>query len=312
VLSVAAIAAVAAVLGGVAAVTARDGRIVVIGLLVAAVASPLVADPLPSSLAVTARILGALLAAYLLWVVAGAGTSRGDSSSSNDTASLGPAWLRTSGSPIGPLAECAVAAAAYVVGLAVRPVDPLGGPVEAQAAGIALIALAVVPMAGRDVFRMGLGVMLLTIGAALVMYAWSGPTPPLEELGLAALLVGIAGGTSILIPTAEAEAMAAAEAEVEAVRVRADRALRAGLDRAEEATASRPAPGAPEPERRPKPMTADPIEDDWLAWTSPDPQAPHRTSPRGARRPQMPDQGKVAKPDPHKPDRSRPDLHGKP
>ena len=57
-LDAAVLAAVAVVFGGVAAVTARDGRIVVLRLMTAAVTASLVASPLPGSLAVTARILG--------------------------------------------------------------------------------------------------------------------------------------------------------------------------------------------------------------------------------------------------------------
>jgi len=185
VIDTAVLAAAAVVLGGVVAVTPRDGRIVILGLMLAAVAASLVASPLPSSLAVTARILGALLAAYLLWAAAGSG------------------WVNSAGSAIGPVAEGAVAAAAFMVGLTIRPVDPLEGPVVAQAAGLALIALAVVPLAGRDVFRLGVGVTLLTLGCSLMVTAWSGLTPPLEQLAMAALLIGIAGATSLLVPQSE-------------------------------------------------------------------------------------------------------------
>jgi hypothetical protein len=280
VLDAAVFAAVAVLLGGTVAVTARDGRIVVLGLMLAAVAASLVASPLPDSLAVTARILGAMLAAYLLWAAAGSGS------------------VESAGSVIGPLAEGAVAVAAFAVGLAVRPVDPLAGPAEAQAAGlsaqaagISLIALAVVPLAGRDVFRMGVGVSLLTLGGSLVVGAWSGAPRPLEQLALAALLVGIAGATSLLIPSPEA---------VEEVEASAE-----GPDawEVEPQTAAWPVtepwPTPPiEPERRPRPMTADPIEpDDWLAWGAPQTE---------------PDRRPARKEAPKKPTNTRPDLGGKP
>ena len=185
VLDAAVFAAAAVVLGGVVAVAARDGRIVVLGLMLAAVAASLVTSPLPGSLAVTARILGAMLAAYLLW------------------AAIGSRSINGTGSAIGLVAEGAIALAAFTVGLTVAPVDPLAGPAEAQAAGLSMIALAVVPLAGRDVFRMGVGVTLLTLGGSLLVGAWTGPAFPLGQLAMAALLVGIAGATSLLIPSAE-------------------------------------------------------------------------------------------------------------
>jgi hypothetical protein len=314
VLDAAVFAAVAVLLGGTVAVTARDGRIVVLGLMLAAVAASLVASPLPDSLAVTARILGAMLAAYLLWAAAGSGS------------------VESAGSVIGPLAEGAVAVAAFAVGLAVRPVDPLAGSAEAQAAGlsaqaagISLIALAVVPLAGRDVFRMGVGVSLLTLGGSLVVGAWSGAPRPLEQLALAALLVGIAGATSLLIPSPEAveEVEASAEGpdawEVEpqpaawpatepwpttpagmaAAPAQAFQVIvKPGPGTIEASTdESRPTPPI-EPERRPRPMTADPIEpDDWLAWGAPQTE---------------PDRRPARKEAPKKPTNTRPDLGGKP
>ena len=311
-LDAAVFAAVAVVVGGVVAVTARDGRIVVLGLMLAAVAAALVASPLPSSLAVTARILGAMLAAYLLWAAAG--------SRSVDSA----------GSAIGLVAEGSVAVAAFAVGLAIRPVDPLAGPVEAQAAGLSMIALAVVPLAGRDAFRMGVGVTLLTLGGSLLVGAWAGPTPSLEQLAMAALLVGIAGATCLLIPSAEAEEAAETNAEgTEAVEAEPPSAQpvaaanRAAVARGQAfQVIAKPASAALddsqpvrpiEPEPRPRPMTADPIEpDDWLAWGAPAPEHVRRATTRTGRRPPVPPPTHTEKPAPKKPTRSRPNLHGKP
>jgi hypothetical protein len=175
------VAAVGVVGGGILAVSARDGRVVAIGLLIAMVAAPLVAAPLPESLSVGARILGAVLAAYLLWAPA-----RGSRTNS-------------AGSTIGLAAETAIAAAAVAIGLSVTMVDPLPGPTVAQAAGLALIVLAVVPLAGRDVRRLGTGVTLLVLAASLLTAAWLGSTPPLAHLAIATLLVGIAGASSVAI-----------------------------------------------------------------------------------------------------------------
>jgi hypothetical protein len=287
--------------------------------MVAGVASALVASPLPGSLEVAARILGAILAAYLLWAAAGSGS------------------INSVGSSIGLGAEGAVAAAAFAIGFAIRPVDPLAGPAEAQAAGTALIALAIVPLAGRDVFRLGVGVTLLTLGSSMMVEAWAGSTPPLEQLAMAALLVGIAGATSLLIPgpapLLESEGfvgdLGADELVVEVPAVPPDalpssRKAAANAHPAEFAPVVQAVvrPEAPKVEDRPartiepaispRPMTADPIDpDDWLAWGSPEP-LPTPSSARRARRAPAPPTDQTGTPAPKKPTRSRPNLHGKP
>jgi len=310
-------AAVAVVLGGVVAATARDGRIVVLGLMLAAVTASLVASPLPSSLAITARILGAILAAYVLWVA------------------IGPGPVDSAGSAIGPLAETAVAVAAFSIGLAIKPVDPLAGPIAGQAAGLALIVLAVVPLAGRDVFRMGIGVTLLTLGCSLLVEAWSGPTLPLEQLTMAALLVGIAGATSLLMPSVEELEAAALGAEAGEETARSADSVERLAAAADSPAANIPAParrprfdvtvgrraatgpqsptGLVEPPRRPRPMTADPIEpDDWLAWEQAEPETSNEGALRRFRKAPAPDQSQPKKPAPKKPTSRRPNLHGKP
>ena len=179
------VAAVVAVLGGAVAVSARDTRIVALGRLLAMVTAPLASAPEPPSLAIAFRFLGALLAAYLLWAAA-----RVQSVSSE-------------GSGVGPTAEIAVAAAAFSIGWFVVPVKPLAGPVAAQAAGISLAALAVMPLAGRNVLRAGAGVAVLVVGISLLLEAWVGPATPLQQIALTALLVGIIGATSVLMSPLE-------------------------------------------------------------------------------------------------------------
>jgi hypothetical protein len=320
------LAAVAVVVGGVAAVTARSGRVVVLGLMLAGMAASVAASPLPDGLSIAARIVGSLLAAYLLWAAVGAAPSAG------------------AGSPLGPLSQAAAAAAAFAIGVNVRPVT-LDGPdltalIAAQAAGFALVALAIAPLAGRDVFRAGVGVALLALGCSLLFGVWSGPVPALEHLALAALLVGIAGATSLLIPMAPgaSEARAADAAAVGAgpagvVASRRATPLRApepaapiGLRTGDVAQPLRraaagpqmPPPGPTQPriavEPQPalrRPMTADPIEADaWAAWSAPEPEPTRR--PPSVRRAPLPDQAQPKKPEPKKPTRSRPNLGGKP
>jgi hypothetical protein len=185
-IELAVVAALAAVAGGVVAVTARDGRAVALGLAVAVVAASFAASPLPGTLSLVARIAGAMLAADLLWVATRVKAVRSD------------------GSAIGLAAETAIAAAAFLVGLWIAPVKPLPGPVAEQAAGLALVALAVIPLLGKDVLRVGAGAALLAVGISLLHEAWLGPAQSFENLALAALLVGILGATGLLIaPAAE-------------------------------------------------------------------------------------------------------------
>ncbi len=183
-----ALAGVFAVIGGVLAVTARDVRLVAIGIVVAMVFAQLTSASQPTALAIAFRILGSLLAAYVLW------------------ASAGPRSIRSQGAGIGPVAEFAAAAAAFSVGWFVEPVKPLTGPVAAQAAGIALVAVSVVPLAGRDVFRLGAGVAVLVVGGSLLSEAWVGPASSLGQILVTALVVGIVGATSVLISPFDAPA----------------------------------------------------------------------------------------------------------
>ncbi len=309
------LAALAVVAGAVAAAASRDGRTVILGLSLAAVAAALVASPGPGFLAVAARALGVLAAGYLLWMAVATGRAIG------------------AGSPIGLAAEAALGGAAFVIGLAIRPVDPLAGPAAAQAAGLAAVTLAVMPLAGRNVFRLGIGTMLLTIGCSLLLGAWSGATP-LQHLALAALLIGIAGATCLLAPDVPAEAVVVAPAlsaaPVPAVRQPLGQRQQAGSARP--VLPVRPAPSArsassraaalspqpaqgpasaqpprtavedepawPEmpparPEPAPRSFTADPAADEWDAWASwhaPEPEPGRK--PRSTRR-DRPDSGKA-------------------
>ena len=187
-IQLAVVAAAAAVIGGVAAVTPRDSRLVALGLLVAMVATPLASSSEPTGLAVAFRILGAVLAIYLLW------------------AATRDRSIESEGSGIGAAAELIAAAAAFSVGWFVTPVKPLAGPVAAQAAGFALMALAIVPMAGRNVFRVGAGLVLLLLGISLLLEAWVGAGSSLRQVVLTVLLVGTVGATSLLLSPAEADA----------------------------------------------------------------------------------------------------------
>lgn len=184
-IQIAVIGAVAAVCGGVAAVSSRDSRVVVAGLLLAMLATPIVSSPEPAALDLAFRFLGAMLAAYLIWAAA-----RAQSTASE-------------GSGIGVMAEVAVAGAAFCVGWFVVPVKPLAGPGAAQAAGVALIALAIVPLTGRNILRVGAGATLLTLGIYMLLEAWVGAMSPLGQIAQTAVLLGIVGATCLLMAPIE-------------------------------------------------------------------------------------------------------------
>ena len=264
------LAAVVVVAGAVLAMSARDGRVVVIGLLVTMVGSPFIASPLPESLAITARIVGGLVAAYMLWLAVSSGS------------------VENLGSSLGPIAEAAVAAAAFVVGLSIAPVDPIVGVLPGQAAAAALIALAIIPMVGRDIFRIGSAVALGSIGAVLLVETWSGPIPALGQLAVAGLLAGIAAATNLLIPAFD-EAEAAFEPENDlsesmsepvAGQASGSAVPAANVPQIEPSRSSGRSkaarPALPEPPTR-KPMTAEPEADDWLAWSARPSRSGHRS-----------------------------------
>lgn len=187
-MDLAVLAALVVVGGSAVAVSARNGHVIALALLLALAAAPLVASPLPDSVSAAARIVGAILAANLIWAVT----------------RVGP--VNSAGSAIGLAAEVLAATAAFAIGLRLSIVDPLMGPNVAQAAGLAMLVIAAVPLTGRDVFRVGLGVLLATLGLSLLLVAWVGPTPPLAQLALTGLLIGIAGAISALIGRAWAVA----------------------------------------------------------------------------------------------------------
>ena len=63
-----AVVAVAVVAGAVIAVSAREARIVVLALAATLILSPLLADPIAAPVGLAARLIGSILAVYLLWI----------------------------------------------------------------------------------------------------------------------------------------------------------------------------------------------------------------------------------------------------
>ena len=183
--------ALAVVVGAVVAGSAGNARSAILGLLAVLLFGPFLADPTAQPLGLAARLVGATLSGYLLWIAA-----------------RGPgAW--TGGSRLGLPAEVLVAAAAAVVGYGSHGLGaPATGPALAQAAGFAVAALSIEPIAnGRDVVRVGTGLLLLVSGVTLVRTALGGTPEPLEQLVLAGLVAGLGGALAVLAVSARASGL---------------------------------------------------------------------------------------------------------
>lgn len=187
--------ALAVVAGTVVAVSSRDARTTILGLAVVLIGSPVLADPIPAPLGLATRFVGAILAAYLLWVVA------------RDRPRTGIPGAVTGGSRIGWPAETLVAAAAFVVGFAAHGLGaPAMGSALASAAGFGVAALAMpAALTGRDVLRVGLGSILLVDAALLVRAALGGTPDELEQLVTSGTLVVLAGTLATLAGSARAD-----------------------------------------------------------------------------------------------------------
>ena len=181
--------ALAVVVGAVVAGSARNARSAILGLVVSLLFGPFLADPTAQPLGLAARLVAAVLAGYLLWIA-----SRGTG-----------VW--TGGSRVGWPTEALVAAAAAAVGYGSHGLGaPALGPALAQAAGFALAALSIAPIAnGRDIVRVGTGLMLLVSGAILVRTALGGTPEPLEQVVIAGLIAALGGAVAVLAVSARAE-----------------------------------------------------------------------------------------------------------
>ena len=176
------LAGLATVGGALVAVTGRDVRRALAGLVVSMAAASLIADPPPTLTAVAARIVATLLGGYLLFSALRAGPTL------------------TRGSLAGRPAELLAATAACVIGFGSSGLGaPALGPPLAQGVGFALLVLAIGPiLRAADVFRLGVGLALLLSGVALVRVSLAGTPGPLEQLTLAGLTVSLLGGIGLL------------------------------------------------------------------------------------------------------------------
>ncbi len=168
------------VAGAVMALSARDGRVALIGLLAALVGGPLIAPGGGDAGAALGRIVAAGLAVALLRLAIRDG-------------------IPPPGSRLGWPAEALAATAACLAAAAGHEtVVPGLGPVEATAAGFGLIVLAAAPLLERaDVLRLGVGLLLALTGADLLRAGLAGPASSFESV-VVAVAIAVVGGTVAL------------------------------------------------------------------------------------------------------------------
>jgi hypothetical protein len=205
--------AVAVIVAGVVAVSAREQRLALIALAAALVGSALLADPLPGPAILSIRVVAALLAFAILWPVAATRTPEG---------------LPALGGP----AEAIIAFAGAVIGLAVAisvatlDVTGVGGieqpdlgaglaaagaSAAAAMAGMALAVVALPVAAGEtSALRRAIGGVLLIQGIAAVAGAVAGAPPDLGQLVLVGLLVATAAAGAALAHPDEGDRHSAA------------------------------------------------------------------------------------------------------
>jgi hypothetical protein len=173
----------AVVAGAVVAVSTRETRESLLGLLVTLLAASLLADPLPGPLPFAARIAAALLAARLIAI------------------SIRGLDRPTAGSRLGWPVEALAAAAAGVIGYGTHGLGaPAAGPAAASAAGFAVGILAAAPIVtSRDVYRLGTGAMLLLVGGLLVRVGLGGTPSDLEQLVTCGLIAGVGGAVAVIV-----------------------------------------------------------------------------------------------------------------
>ncbi len=209
--------------GGVAAVSAREPRLAALGTLIVLVGTAFMADPLPDVLAIAARLTGAVLAGYLIWVALrqpGAPTAGWQigwpGAAAVAVASFATGWLAANA--LG--AELAVIVGEGPSSAGVAAALAEGGlvPRAAIGAAAALLALAAAPvLMARDVLRLGLGLLLLLSAADLVRQALAAGPDSVVELGFA-VAVAISGAAVAGVVTAS-------------LRAHGDLQLRAGIGR---------------------------------------------------------------------------------
>jgi hypothetical protein len=197
--------AVVAAAGAALSTGAREPRLAVLGLLIALLAGVYVADPLPATIPVAARLAGAVLGGYLVWVAL------------RDMAvpAPGPTLALPGAAAVALVAFVAGWLGAIAIGDALRTVSTEGPSIGSAAPGLAAgsdvsrasmaAAFAMVALAGgalilaRDVLRLGLGLLLMIGAAERLLAALGGPAVDLEVFAFGLLLAAGGAGVAALV-----------------------------------------------------------------------------------------------------------------
>lgn len=215
------VAAAATVAGAVLALSTRDARTALGGLALVILASPLVADPLPGIVPLTARIVGAILAIELLWIaVRGAdvapgegggevggrvgaevgGNGRGDSRAA--ARRPGPRKTPTIDARVEALAAGAGLAAGFLIALRYEAAGvPMawGAPIILGTT-TSLLTVGVTPLlVSRDTLRLGTGAIVVLVGAMLLGGVTGGVVSPLGSLVAAGLVIAAAAAVAAVM-----------------------------------------------------------------------------------------------------------------
>ncbi len=188
------------------AVSTRDARIAIIGLLVALLAAPFVAEPVPDLRGIGARLAGAVLGTYPLWMIYRGGEE-------TTTGSRGGAVIDGMVAIVAALAAASAAVGwdvagrlnANGLGELIAQLGRIGTSLEppflpAIGAGGALLVLAVSPVAfAREPLRLTLGLTLAMLGATLVQAGLGGPPTPFTNLCGALALAAVSAGGGVVI-----------------------------------------------------------------------------------------------------------------
>ena len=184
--------AIAILAGAIGAVFVRDARIAILSLAVVLLIAPFLADPIAPASGLVARLLGAVLATYLVWIAVRDGA------------------FQTGGSRLGWPADALTVAAAAVVGFASHGLGaPTTGPDFASAVGFGLAAASIAPiLTGRDIIRVGIGLRLLLQGALRVRVGLGGTPTTLESLITAGSIAALGGAIGVLAMAARSDGTA--------------------------------------------------------------------------------------------------------
>ena len=191
--------ALAVTVGAVIAASSREARAAFIGLGIALGLGPFLADPLPGSAVLGARVVTGVLVVYLLRAAAGGGEAPGQPSR------IG--WPSATLLTIAA-AMAGVAIAASLVALQPFPEDPaqatgildlLTPSALALAAGLGSFVIGLGPaFLGRHALRASIGLLLVVQGVVLARTGLAGPPGELEQLGINALVLAVGAGGVLL------------------------------------------------------------------------------------------------------------------